>query len=113
MALSSCSCGSLVLEQSNASAFCVDWLGYNQSLYTMHDLSAMFYCTEKCTRFLRPLLITDFESFLTHQTIQQCYEKTNPFLMGSIVKKIHEISADFLPKYSLSVTDFASFKTKR
>ena len=30
--------------------------------------------------------------------------------MGSIVKKIHEISADFLPKYSLSVTDFASLK---
>ena len=38
MALSSHSCGSLVLEQSNASTFCVNWLGYKQSLYTMHDL---------------------------------------------------------------------------
>ena len=79
----------------------------------MHDLYAMSYCTEKCTRFLRPLLITDFESLLTHQTMQQCYEKTNPFIMGSIVKQIHEISADFRPKYSLKVADFASFKTKR
>ena len=33
--------------------------------------------------------------------------------MGSIVKQIHEIWADFLPKYSLSVTDFGSFKNKR
>ena len=33
--------------------------------------------------------------------------------MGSIVKQIHEISTDFLPKYSLSVTDFVSFKNKR
>ena len=33
--------------------------------------------------------------------------------MGSIVKQIHEISADFRPKYSLSVTDFVSFKNKR
>ena len=33
--------------------------------------------------------------------------------MGSIVKQIHEISADFRPKYSLKVADFACFKTKR
>ena len=33
--------------------------------------------------------------------------------MGSIVKQIHKMSTDFLPKYSLSVADFASFKTKR
>lgn len=39
-------------------------------------------------------------------------QEDKPF-MGSIVKQIHEISADFLPKYSLSVADFASFKTKR
>ena len=33
--------------------------------------------------------------------------------MGSIVNQIHEISADFRPKYSLKVADFASFKIKR